>query len=365
MELELEDEFELDLEEKIDDIEGLKWLEVSSVEVLEGVNPRKSLNEKNISELQEVDAEDLLPLIVAYYEGRYINIDGHHRLESRVRNNETKVKAFVEKIDSMEEIIKKAFTTNVNHGIRLTTEEVRAFTKKVIENKESTTEGFRKLIIDQINKEYQIPKGMVQAVINQLIIAKAIEEKNPKMVEAINKMPIKILNKLRNIAKESDEKIVEFVTGFGSFLEIATWADQKECYQMSEMFLEGKIKTLADFNKNKSLENFKNENSVNLIQEDPEGIFSDDEDDEDNENKEARETLKEMNNKSNKINFELKLMAKNISEEAASRKKSFEKILTTTNIATEDIEATIEGVQKTIEYYQEIKKIFENAKGKK
>ena len=97
-ELELEDGLDFDFEEGTEEnVEGLQWLNVAEIKVLEGVNPRESLNEKNIVSLQEIEADDLLPLIVAYHEGGYINIDGHHRLESRIRNKEEKVAIVLQK----------------------------------------------------------------------------------------------------------------------------------------------------------------------------------------------------------------------------------------------------------------------------
>lgn len=249
LESELGLDFEFEEETETKNVEGLQWLNVAEIKVLEGVNPRESLNEKNIISLQEIEADDLLPITVAYHDGGYINIDGHHRLESRIRNKEEKVKAFVEKIDNMEEIIKKAFTTNVNHGIRLTTEEVRRFTQKMLESKNLDAKGLVTLNLESINKEYQIPKGMVQAVVTQSALVKIVEKESPDLIEIFEKMPVKVLNKLRTLTtKATEEQILKFAVNFKEFLKAATWYDQKTIATMVEMFLEGTVEDLDQYN---------------------------------------------------------------------------------------------------------------------
>lgn len=371
-ELELEDGLDFDFEEGLEEgkaeetnIEGLQWLNVAEIKVLEGVNPRESLNEKNVVSLQEIDADDLLPLIVAYHDGGYINIDGHHRLESRIRNKEGKVKAFVEKIDNMEEIIKKAFTTNVNHGIRLTIEEVRKFTKKMIESKNLDAKGLLALNLESLNREYQIPKGTVQATVTQLTLTKIIEEKNPELIEVFEKMPVKILSKLRILTTKSDEEtVLKFVVNFKEFLKAATWYDQKTISTMVELFMEGKIEDLAGYNEiteeatrneklltltpeeKKDIEEARKESEEfvedNVEEEDPENIFGGDE--------ETEEV---------KMTFEIHKLAKNIFEETKNKRKSIEKILEKTNVKKDEAKNTIEEIDKTIKEYMEMKKLFE------
>ena len=157
--------------------DGIRLLKVSEIEVLEDVNPRTELNEKNINNLMAVEMEDLPPIIVALYEKRYINIDGHHRLESRKRNNEEKIKVIIETIDDMKEIKRRAFTTNVNHGMRLSAEEVRRFCKNVLtrdfeglSTKEMLATQKQKYI-----KTYQLPKGAVDSMVTQLFFQKVIK----------------------------------------------------------------------------------------------------------------------------------------------------------------------------------------------
>ena len=370
-ELELEDGLDFDFEEGLEEgkaeetnIEGLQWLNVAEIKVLEGVNPRESLNEKNVVSLQEIDADDLLPLIVAYHDGGYINIDGHHRLESRIRNKEGKVKAFVEKIDNMEEIIKKAFTTNVNHGIRLTTEEVRRFTKKMIESKNLDAKGLLALNLESLNREYQIPKGTVQATVTQLTLTKIIEEKAPELIEVFEKMPVKILSKLRILTTKSDEEtVLKFVINFKEFLKAATWYDQKTISTMVELFMEGKIEDLAGYNEiteeatrneklltltpeeKKDIEEARKESEEFVednVEEDPENIFGGDE--------ETEEV---------KMTFEIHKLAKNIFEETKNKRKSIEKILEKTNVKKDEAKNTIEEIDKTIKEYMEMKKLFE------
>ena len=370
-ELELEDGLDFDFEEGLEEgkaeetnIEGLQWLNVAEIKVLEGVNPRESLNEKNVVSLQEIDADDLLPLIVAYHDGGYINIDGHHRLESRIRNKEGKVKAFVEKIDNMEEIIKKAFTTNVNHGIRLTTEEVRRFTKKMIESKNLDAKGLLALNLESLNREYQIPKGTVQATVTQLTLTKIIEEKTPELIEVFEKMPVKILSKLRILTTKSDEEtVLKFVINFKEFLKAATWYDQKTISTMVELFMEGKIEDLAGYNEiteeatrneklltltpeeKKDIEEARKESEEFVednVEEDPENIFGGDE--------ETEEV---------KMTFEIHKLAKNIFEETKNKRKSIEKILEKTNVKKDEAKNTIEEIDKTIKEYMEMKKLFE------
>ena len=371
-ELELEDGLDFDFEEGLEEgkaeetnIEGLQWLNVAEIKVLEGVNPRESLNEKNVVSLQEIEADDLLPLIVAYHDGGYINIDGHHRLESRIRNKEGKVKAFVEKIDNMEEIIKKAFTTNVNHGIRLTIEEVRKFTKKMIESKNLDAKGLLALNLESLNREYQIPKGTVQATVTQLTLTKIIEEKNPELIEVFEKMPVKILSKLRILTTKSDEEtVLKFVVNFKEFLKAATWYDQKTISTMVELFMEGKIEDLAGYNEiteeatrneklltltpeeKKDIEEARKESEEfvedNVEEEDPENIFGGDE--------ETEEV---------KMTFEIHKLAKNIFEETKNKRKSIEKILEKTNVKKDEAKNTIEEIDKTIKEYMEMKKLFE------
>lgn len=361
--LELEDLEMPDFEDSAQEVEYFKWLELSQIEILTGINPRDTLNEKNLNSLMDVESEELEPILVAKintidFEGRLINVDGHHRLQSRINRGDSKIKAYIEEFDSIEEVMKKAFTANVKHGVRLTNEEIKKFAIKLLEEK-SKTEDINTINLSKIEKEYSIGRELLATLVCQITIRRVLEQSKgtEKLISIVNNMQTKILKQLKMISKESENKILQFMTNFQHLLEIATWHDQKQIKKLVELFIIGKITTLEDYRKIEAENNSEKEtlteikevkeakefekNEVEEKYSDPIGMFSAPE-----ENSET--TI-----------FEIERFAKSLKEKAKSEKNSLKIILKKATLTEAEKNNALAEINSVIEEYNEIKKILE------
>ena len=362
--LELEDLEIPGFGEETQEVEYFKWLELSQIEILTGINPRDTLNEKNLNSLMDVEPEELEPILVAKinatdYEGRLINVDGHHRLQSRINRGDSKIKAYVEEFDSIEEVMKKAFTANVKHGIRLTNEEIKKFAIKLLEEK-SKTEDINLINLSKIEKEYSIGRELLATLVCQITIRSTLEqsEGTEKLISIINNMQTKILKQLKMISKESENRILLFMTNFQHLLEIATWHEQKQIKKLVELFIVGKITTLEDYRKMEAENNSEKETLTEIKEV------------EETEEVEKNEKVEEKYNdpigmfsapeeNSETTIFEIERFAKSLKEKAKSEKNSLKIILKKATLTETEKNNALAEINGVIEEYNEIKKILE------
>lgn len=364
--LELEELEMLGSEEEVQEVEYFKWLELDKVEILPGINPRENLNEKNLSSLMDVESEELEPILVAKintidYEGRLINVDGHHRLQSRINRGDTKIKAYVEEFDSIEEVMKKAFTANVKHGVRLTNEEIKKFAIKLLEEK-SKTEDINTINLSKIEKEYSIGRELLATLVCQITIRSVLEnaEGTEKLISVINNMQTKILKQIKMISKESENRILQFMTNFKPLLEIATWHDQKQIKKLVELFIIGKITTLEDY-RNLEEENNSNKESLTTepeVKEEKELKAKHEEKVEENYSDPIGMFSAPQENTETTI-FEIERFAKSLKEKAKSEKNSLKIILKKATLTELEKNNALAEINSVIEEYNEIKKILE------
>lgn len=354
-----------DFAEETKEVEYFKWIDLNKIEILPGINPREALNEKNLANLMDVEPEELEPIVVAKiktveFANRLINVDGHHRLQSRINRGDSKIKVSIEEFDSLEEVMKKAFTSNIKHGVRLTNEEIRKFAIKILEEK-AKTEDMSIINLSKIEKEYSIGRETLASLLSQIVIKKVLTnfEGTEKLISIIENMQLKILKQIKMISKESEERILKFVKNFQHLLEIATWHDQKTIKKLAELYITGKITTMEEYRK---LEEQNNSEQKNLLE--PEVKTEIVKETRKNEEKQAIEKdpigmFSAPEETSGTTMFEIERFAKSLKEKAKSEKNSLKIILKKATLTEEEKNNALVEINSVIDEYNEIKKILE------
>ncbi len=200
------------------------------------INPRRGgLIMENVDSLAETNGE-FPEIYLGLLNDELIIVDGYHRHAANCKNNIPTIKAFVVKFNTMEEIKKEAFISNINHGIKLSELDIalNIYDFYVEKRKYDPTVTLKSVIL-----EYKVPERRGRALFYWAVINKEILNINNLTLANISFMEeyVKIISYKKQIIGQITE---EFKQEFRIFYDKYNYLSKQELRLAIADYIEGK-----------------------------------------------------------------------------------------------------------------------------
>lgn len=200
------------------------------------INPRRSgLIMENVDALAETNGE-FPEIYLGLLNDELIIVDGYHRHAANCKNNIPTIKAFVVKFNSIEEIKKEAFVSNINHGIKLSELDIalNIYDFYVEKRKYDPTVTLKSIIL-----EYKVPERRGRALFYWAVINKEILNNSNLTLSNVSFMEeyVKIISYKKQIIGQITE---DFKQEFRIFYDRYNMLSKQELRLAIADYIEGK-----------------------------------------------------------------------------------------------------------------------------
>jgi len=213
----------------------LKILEISDLIMDSEIYPRFEIENNRVKDYSESMNSGALfpPITVAHYRGKYIVIDGWHRVKAYQRNKILRLQAEIIPFETEREMFVEAVKRNITHGKSFTRKEKVDIACRLKNMSISTIKISEMVCItEQRIRLWTVAKTkkLAKPISNRNLHYKPIDKRNQlieKKIDSFLALLIRIFNSDFNLNKENEESLVKIrdfinklveptVTNFGS-----------------------------------------------------------------------------------------------------------------------------------------------------